>query len=157
MRGRKPKPSAIKDLLGNPGRRPNKAEPKPPVCVPDCPKDLSVDARKYWDQIGPELARLGVLTALDGAALAVLCDTWAAYLATQKKIEELGTFGLVAKTPTGIPIISGFLLAANSLRKQLREYLCEFGLTPSSRARVKKSSDGAEQPRGGLDLFLSQN
>ena len=35
MRGRKPVPTALKKLRGNPGKRPlNDAEPKPDVVVP---------------------------------------------------------------------------------------------------------------------------
>lgn len=37
-RGRPPKPTAIKELEGNPGKRPlNKNEPKPKQTAPKCP------------------------------------------------------------------------------------------------------------------------
>lgn len=39
--GRKPKPSALKRLEGNPGKRPlNELEPIPPVIGLTCPKHL---------------------------------------------------------------------------------------------------------------------
>ncbi len=41
VRGRKPKPTAIKELEGNPGKHPlNDAEPKPVRKAPPCPKWL---------------------------------------------------------------------------------------------------------------------
>ena len=47
QRGRKPKPTAIKELEGNPGKRPlNDAEPKPEHKAPPCPKWLEPEAKK---------------------------------------------------------------------------------------------------------------
>jgi P27 family predicted phage terminase small subunit len=152
MRGRKPKPSAVKDLLGNPGRRLNPAEPKPKVCIPSCPKVLAPEAQKYWDLAAAQLEQLGILTAVDGVALAVLCDLWAGYLEAQDKVEKLGPIA-VSKNGHGYP--SPYLTAAMQYRKQIREYLVEFGLTPSSRSRVAKSGGDAGGPRQtGLDFFL---
>ena len=51
-RGRKPTPTAIKDLEGNPGKRKlNENEPKPEKKAPACPKWLSKDARKEWHRL----------------------------------------------------------------------------------------------------------
>ena len=59
MRGRKPKPTSVKILTGNPGkRRLNHEEPKPPVSVPECPVELSPTAKAEWDRLGRELVRL---------------------------------------------------------------------------------------------------
>lgn len=146
----------MKELLGNPGRRPI---PKgPPAALPECPKSLGPEARNYWDQIGPQLVELGVLTALDGAALAMLCDLWGSYLVAQAKVDEFGAAGGLVVMAGKTPIMSPWLLTANSLRKQLREFLAEFGLTPSSRSRVAKSSGQDLLPgRSDLDSFLSLN
>ena len=50
QRGRKPKPTVLKELEGNPGRRPlNKNEPKPNKKAPRCPnviKLTNVDRQK---------------------------------------------------------------------------------------------------------------
>ena len=41
MRGRRPKPTRLKVLTGNPGKRPlNENEPRPEAHVPDCPPEL---------------------------------------------------------------------------------------------------------------------
>lgn len=47
IRGRKPKPTALKVLEGNPGHRPlNKKEPLPKGRLPRCPDWLEDDARR---------------------------------------------------------------------------------------------------------------
>ena len=46
-RGRKPKPTAMKELEGNPGKHPlNTSEPKPNKKAPACPKWLEPEAKK---------------------------------------------------------------------------------------------------------------
>ena len=48
-RGRKPKPTAMKELEGNPGKHPlNTSEPKPNKKAPACPKWLEPEAKKEW-------------------------------------------------------------------------------------------------------------
>jgi hypothetical protein len=47
MRGRRPKPTRVKALTGNPGKRPlNTHEPRPEPAAPDCPPELSPAARQ---------------------------------------------------------------------------------------------------------------
>ena len=46
-RGRKPKPTALKALEGNPGKRPlNEHEPMPPKATLRCPAWLEAEAKK---------------------------------------------------------------------------------------------------------------
>jgi len=69
--GPKLKPTAIKILEGNPGKRPlNLNEPKPLQIAPECPDWLLDEAKKEWKRLAPELERLGLLTILDMAAFA---------------------------------------------------------------------------------------
>ena len=78
MRGRRPKPTRLKVLTGNPGkRRMNKHEPKPEPAVPECPNELGPVARREWDRLASELGKLKILTALDRAALAANCGAYA--------------------------------------------------------------------------------
>ena len=49
MAGRKPKPTAIKELEGNPGKRKlNNKEPKPDKGMPVCPEWLPPEAKAEW-------------------------------------------------------------------------------------------------------------
>jgi len=75
MRGRRPKPTRMKILTGNPGkRRLNENEPMPEPSIPDCPPELGADKRArsgivWWRRLAP----LRMMTHLDRAALASYC------------------------------------------------------------------------------------
>jgi phage terminase small subunit len=71
--GRRPLPTAVKRLRGNPGRRkPNPAEPDFPSGEPDMPSMLSPTAQVEWKSLIPQLAVVG-LRRIDGKALAGYC------------------------------------------------------------------------------------
>ena len=71
QRGRKPKPTAVKELEGNPGKRPlNELEPKPKKKAPKCPGWLDAEAKTEWRRVAKQLEELGVLTEVDMAAFA---------------------------------------------------------------------------------------
>lgn len=90
MAGRKPKPTHLKLLEGNPGKRAlNKNEPKPKVKVPSCPRHLVGEARKEWRRISKELLTLNLLTEIDRAALAAYCQAWARWVYAEEKIAGL--------------------------------------------------------------------
>jgi phage terminase small subunit len=77
MRGRKPKPTALKMFEGNPGKRAlNRNEPKPPAETPDCPVHLDDEAQAEWNRITPELSTLGLIARIGRAALAAYCQAW---------------------------------------------------------------------------------
>ena len=68
MAGRKPKPTALKKLEGNPGKRKlNTKEPMPGKGMPDCPKWLLPEAKKEWERLCVKLSEMGVLTEIDMA------------------------------------------------------------------------------------------
>ena len=62
-RGRKPLPTALKELEGDrgKGRRPlNKDEPTPPQDNVKCPAWLMPEAKKEWKRLAPSLIAMGV-------------------------------------------------------------------------------------------------
>src|SRR5258708_5182575 len=78
MRGRKPKPTRIKILSGNPGKRPlPKNDVKPPKQIPRPSPILQGLARKEWWHIAPLLYDAGLLTKIDVPALATYCQCYA--------------------------------------------------------------------------------
>ena len=134
QKGRKPKPTAIKVLEGNPGKRQlNKSEPQPEKKAPTCPSWLTEDAKKEWKRLSKNLENLGMLTELDMAAFAGYCQAYARWKEAEEFIEKHGT---IVKTPTGywqqVPQVS---IAQTNLKIMLK-FCSEFGLTPSSRSRI---------------------
>jgi len=65
------KPTLLKILEGNRGKRPLDldAEPQPAKGIPATPKQLSPWAKKLWADVTEELDRLGLLTCVDGTSL----------------------------------------------------------------------------------------
>ena len=150
-RGRKPTPTAIKELEGNPGKRPlNKNEPKPTKKAPPCPKWLEPEAKKEWRRLAKKMEQLGVLTEVDMAAFAGYCQAYARW----KEAEEfISKHGSIFQTPSGyvqqVPQVS---IAQQNL-KIMQSFCSEFGLTPATRSRIIAGSGGdgeADDPMENL-------
>lgn len=140
MRGRKPTPTNLRILRGNPSHRPlNAAEPKPAAADLAPPDWLDGLARTEWTRLAPLLHRLGLLTEIDVQALATYCQTYARWREAEEKIKE---FGLVIKGRNGYPVISPFAAVADRAMRQMKGFLIEFGMTPSARSRVAKHDAG---------------
>jgi P27 family predicted phage terminase small subunit len=134
MRGRRPKPTRLKVLTGNPGRRPlNANEPRPEALIPDCPVELGPVARREWDRLVAELAPLRMLTNLDRAALASYCGAYGMWAEATEAIQKFGT---MVKAPSGFPVQSPYVSIANRQAEIMMRIASEFGFTPASRSRI---------------------
>jgi P27 family predicted phage terminase small subunit len=134
MRGRRPKPTRLKLLMGNPGKRPiNMDEPKPEFAIPDCPSELGPVAQTEWHRLAAELGKLRILTHLDRAALAAYCGAYALWAEATENIQKFGT---MVKSPTGYPIQSPYVSIANRQAEIMMRIASEFGFTPASRSRI---------------------
>ena len=139
MRGRKPKPTSVKILTGNPGKRAlNHHEPKPIATVPECPTELNPAARTEWDRLAKDLAPLKMLTSLDRAALATYCQAYALWT---EAITAVHKFGAMVKSPSGYPMQSPYIAMANKQAEIMMRIASEFGFTPASRSRISVPSD----------------
>jgi P27 family predicted phage terminase small subunit len=134
MRGRRPKPTRLKFLTGNPGKRPfNEDEPRPEAVAPECPPELGPVARQEWNRLVNELMALGLLTNLDRAALAAYCGAYSLWAEATEAIQK---YGAMIKSPTGFPIQSPYLAIANRQAEIMMRIASEFGFTPASRSRI---------------------
>jgi len=134
MAGRKPKPTALKRLEGNPGKRPlNQREPQPRAAAIYCPRWLHPDAKREWHRVAPELTRLGLLTILDRAALAAYCEAYDEWLMACRVLKEEGYTFTTIKRHVGLHPMVGIKQKALD---RMRAFMTEFGMTPSSRSRI---------------------
>ncbi len=77
MRGRKPVPTKLKLLRGNPGKRTlNDREPQIDPSTPEPPDWLEGEARDKWFEVCDKLGDLGILTHVDADVLTLYCRTW---------------------------------------------------------------------------------
>lgn len=135
-RGRKPKPTNLKILYGNQGKRAlNEDEPTPDVEIPEVPPHLDEEAREEWSRIALELHTLRVLARVDRAALAAYCQAWSRWVKAEGIIAKTGE--VLKSADTGNFYRNPWLDVANRAMKQMHEFLVEFGMTPSSRSRIK--------------------
>lgn len=151
MRGRKPKPTLLKTLEGNPGKRPlNDREPVPPDGIPDCPDFLTDEARAEWFRTAKVLKEMQLLTLADRSALAAYCTAYGRWVEAEQQVQKYGT---IVKSPNkGFPMKSPYLTVADQALESMRKLMVEFGLTPSSRSRIRvpDRSAGADE----FDAFL---
>jgi P27 family predicted phage terminase small subunit len=91
LRGPAPKPTAIKRLEGNPGKRKlNETEPKLTMGVPECPDYLDDVAKKEWGRLTTILTAMKVLTEADYIALANLCQAYSTLMNAQRQMNKTG-------------------------------------------------------------------
>jgi P27 family predicted phage terminase small subunit len=146
MRGRKPTPTALKLIAGNPGKRPLRLDEfKPYAEIPKAPKHLKGEALKEWKRVTSELHRYGMIAQVDRGALAMLCTCWARYVHAEEMIEKAavqapGSYGMFVKTPNNYAVQSPWLAVSNKAMEQYKVFCAEFGLTPSARSRMPVST-----------------
>lgn len=151
-RGRKPKPTAVKELAGNPGKRKlNKNEPKPDVEIPPCPAHLTGVAKEEWERVTIQLQAMGVIAEIDRAVLAAYCTAYKDYVNAEKELEKEGDVifyesGNAAQNPrVGIK---------NKAIEKMVKIAAEFGMTPSSRSRLEVDPPQGKDP---VEHFLFGN
>lgn len=158
MKGRPPKPAALKELQGHAGHRKDdgRAELSLPAGVPEPPEFLSEGARKEFFRIAGELAKVpGLLSTVDASALGIYCsyfDQWQQaerdiprYRAEWEKAPgaDKGMHYAMLMNATG---------ERNKARKELRAYLSELGLSPAARARIRVPTGQMILPGMGPDV-----
>jgi phage terminase small subunit len=128
MPGRKPKPTKLKELLGNPGGRDlNLAEPAPEG-KPQKPKFLKGRAAKIWDEYAPQLTAMGVLTSVDSHTFAAWCCLAAEFERAPDRMQAARI-------------------------AQMRALAAAFGLEASARSRLT-TSDGKPNKEDPADKYF---
>jgi P27 family predicted phage terminase small subunit len=133
------KPTVLKILEGNPGKRPlPKNEPKPRPVRPPCPRWLPVEAKRIWRALAPKLERVGLLTEADGPAFADMCLC----LARLREAEEdISRRGLLVPGDRGM-VKNPACQLAREYRAALQKWAARFGLDPASRSTMDLARDG---------------
>ncbi len=145
MAGRKPKPTHLKLVQGNPGKRKIKGkEPQPEKKKLSCPPWLGEHAKVFWKEIEPVLYGLELLTIADKAKLELLCVTYGEW---RRASDAVAQHGEVYET-TNLEGVTMYrprpeVAMRSDAAKRLSSLLSEFGLDPSSRTRL-----GVDLPGG---------
>lgn len=148
QRGPKGKPTSLKLLEGNPGKREiNNNEPKYDLSEKSekAPAWLGTVAKKEWKRVLPLLKKNGLVTDADYIALCAYCqsvDTWVE--AEKRKRSD----GLVTTTSNGTEVQHPAVNIANSALANILKFGREFGLTPASRTNL--SAEKYEEEENSL-------
>jgi hypothetical protein len=130
MKGRKPKPAALRAMLGNPGKRPLPAADPLPAGSIERPTKLNKAVGAMWDTF---VARAFWLTWADGPKALMWCHLQAEY----------------QKSPTAM---------IASRIAQLRALGSELGFDQAARIRMGVSGGSpAEQPRNPASKYLDRD
>ena len=133
--GQKPTPRNLRLIQGvTPGRM-NDQEPEVEVAVPNVPRFLKGHERRCFRSTAIKLAKMRVMTEADVDALTMYAVNFVRW---KEATDTIRKAGMIIKSPKNYPIQNPYLAIANKAQKVCLDILCEFGLTPSSRTRVKK-------------------
>lgn len=151
--GRNKKSAAAHALAGTLRKdRHTFTSPQPPSGAPTMPADLAGEARAEWERMVARLESSKTLTLVDDAALVNYCRLHADAAKLQAAIDALSSpfFLRVSVDGAGIehsePKVHPGFAQLRAYRQALRQYLVEFGMTPSSRSRVKVADVGETDP-----------
>ncbi len=111
--------------------------------------ELNAAAKKEWNRVAPELARLGLFTMADRAVFAVYCQAWADWVALTKRVNALKNMGTF-KTKSGYVSVSPLFGMRKNAWQMMKEAATRFGFDPSSRAGldVPSVSPGGQSDEG---------
>lgn len=152
MAGRKPHPTHLKILQGNPGKRPlNKHEPQFDNDPPEPPHYLSDRAHAIFLIVRARLAAQGYASSSHTEALTLL-----AIRMEEVEIctERLNTEGLTQERTDQWGVVyrrpRPEIVMRHEAAKHVQSLLAEFGLTPSSATKVIVPS---KQPHNAFQKF----
>jgi P27 family predicted phage terminase small subunit len=155
MRGRKPVPTVLKLLRGNPGKRAlNRLEPKPARLDPECPAELTdADARGEWVRSIEPAIVLNQITGADRVLAIAHCELWATW---RSQLSDASRHAhVVAAGKHQHPIPNPARRMANQTLQLLVKVDSELGLTPASRSRITVGGPGDDREDTKLTRLLA--
>jgi len=136
--------------------RMNENEPKLPSVIPPIPTWLSEDGQKAFSELSNLLHDMSVLTQADEFALTLLCDAYSEYKKAKEVVNELGaTMEVTSREGNSKSVIRPEVQIANQSFVRVFQLLKEFGLTPSSRAKVNAIENQGNTPDVKIENFFN--
>ena len=150
-------PTEIKKQRGTLRKdRINDNEPKLPSVIPPIPTWLSEDGQKAFSELSTLLHDMSVLTQADELALTLLCDAYSEYKKAKEVVNELGsTMEVTSREGNTKSVIRPEVQIANQSFVRVFQLLKEFGLTPSSRAKVNAIENASTTPDVKIENFFN--
>lgn len=154
--GRPRKPTAVKEAMGNPGKRASARSEPDPTYLEDLspPYYLSDGARVVWLEEAPKFRRARLLTEVDVMAFAALCQAAADYRRAVAKTGEADVKVKLQADEDGKIVEVGehlnpWAMVKSMASKQMGGWLGKFGGTPQDRTRVEVNPQASLFPGDG--------
>lgn len=155
-RGRKSTPATVIQLRGNPGKRAQPENlPRPEIKSQPCPAWVCAKGQEVWVRLMPEMERHGLISALYVDMFAQFCQLVGESQALLAVIKSRGrTYttsgrnGIQYKTRPEVAQL-------NEVRRQLRGFGSEFGLSPSANRHLEGLAQGDLFDKG-IEGFMNE-
>ncbi|ODN41005.1 phage terminase small subunit P27 family [Piscirickettsia litoralis] len=136
--GRKPKPTKIKKITGNPGcRKLNEHEPEPQNGIATCPDYFNEIARGAFESAVSDLEHMKIKTASFQKQLEIYACAYSDWRKLSEVIEKHGrTFETVTQAGDTMYRSRPEVAQYNEAWKQVKASLSELGLTPTAISRL---------------------
>ena len=130
-RGPSPKPESVRLAEGTfRADRHGRNNPKPAIAAIEAPAWLDDVAREKFAERVRVLQPLGLVTELDGDALAAYCQAWSEF---RRAAELLADQDLASETKGGATRSNPLIATKNNAAKLIMQFGSRFGMTPSDR------------------------
>lgn len=138
-KGRKPTPTAIKQLRGT--VQPCRTNPKelvldPVSKLPNAPRWFSVTAKTIYKTKGNQLKEIGVLTVLDLELFISFCREYADYLDTAAELEKIPLKAILDEKSE--QVFRRMSKINRESWERAKSLAAEFGFSPSARAKFSR-------------------
>jgi len=138
--------------------RTNPNEPQSPLAIPPVPTWLSEEGQKSFVELSTLLHDMSVLTQADEVSLTLLCDAYGDYKQAKEVINTLGpTQDVTSREGHTKSIQRPEVVIANQAFTRVFQLLKEFGLTPSSRAKVNAIENQGKTPDIKIENFFNSD
>ena len=118
----------------------------------------SKEAKAIWKRMVPELKAMGVLTAVDGEALASFCQAYVRWREAEDFLTQHGSVYPLRDEHGRVRCMQQFpqVSIARNLLLILKAFYQEFGMTPASRSRIEVPLDPRKRNPTGLRKPLAK-
>ncbi len=152
-RGPKPKPTALKVFEGtrvrNKKQAQHEAKPESKRSFPEPPSHLGKWGKKTWNETGPALYAVNLLTIADLPAFSLYCSEWDRWHAARIDIDKTGINIITAHGVKQNPSVR----TMNAATANIKQLGAQFGMTPS--ARVGMNAPVEDKGHDELEDFKS--
>jgi P27 family predicted phage terminase small subunit len=146
VRGTRKKPTNLKLLEGNPGKRPIDINEVKPMPIADpCPDWLSEYAKQTWHDYAPRLEKLGLLTDIDMLDFQNLCIQAGMLRQAYENLKKYST--LTMTTQTGYEQQRAEVGIVTSCTKSIVTLAARFGMSPSDRVGLVDPKAGEKKTK----------